>query len=169
MSGYNKEFEKRVQDSFLDEFYKKLGYEVEERTPQDASTLCEWDVILKKGERRIRVEEKIIRNVWPNIVVELIEDVASGKQGWYFQLSADMLMEVFCENEVPKVIYCINWPEFKKWYADNCHRFRMTDRDGQVEPAIRIDKTGWGTTMFHLIPIEMIPKEMIIKLMDLKK
>ena len=165
MSGYNKEFEKKVQDSFLDGFYKKLGYEIEKRCQQEFG---EWDVILKKGDRKIRVEEKIIRNVWSNIVVELIEDMASGKQGWYFQLSADWLMEVFCENEVPQVIYCLNWPEFKKWYADNCHRFKLTDRDGQVEPAIRIDKTGWGVTMFHLIPIEMISKGIIKKLYEKK-
>ncbi len=153
----NKAFEKKIQDTFLDGLYKGRGFEIVERIPP--GTFGEYDVTLERKGVRMRMEEKIIRHVWDRIAVELIEDIDSGKMGWFFKVNADYLIYCFCENEVPQMVLSIKWPEFKRWYGDNCESYTFIDKDGQVKSAIKINREGWGVSMIHLIPIEAIPDD----------
>lgn len=163
----NKVLEKSVQELFLDPFYIDNGYKIVERASQEV--FCEWDVILEKDGRQIKVEEKIIRNLYDFLSIELIEDIPSGKQGWFYQLDVEKVVWVFMERGLVKRVWSIDWPAFKRWYGENCHKFQYYEfwegqRAGEINLSLQINIEGWGKTLNQLIPIGKIPKE-IIKLM----
>ena len=121
------------------------------------------DVISRKGERRFdltvrdqktlqsyTLEEKIIKNVYPLLSVELIQDLKTGSLGWIYTESPDLFHWVMCQEEEPKIIYQVSFVSFKKWYLENAKHF--------YPDTFRVEPDGWGLTLHHLIHPAYIPE-----------
>lgn len=86
------DWERRMQPH-MDRVYLAWGFKV------DRSSSCkEYDAVLKKGGRRIRVEEKYLftEKKYDQMVVELVQDIVSGDLGWFYHTGSDWLVWIYC-------------------------------------------------------------------------
>lgn len=128
----------------LDPIYRKLGYEIISRKGE-----IEHDLILRKEDTttKEKIEEKIVRAVFPYLTIELLQKAEIGEPGWLYMSKADYIHFVMCEDGKPAIIHRFNLKKFRDWYADNCEKYRK----------FRWITEGRGKTLCHLIPPQDIP------------
>lgn len=103
------QFEQDGQE-LLDLFYAGLGWSVNR-----GSACREYDVLLSKGELTYKIEEKIRRHDYGDLLLEIIQDVPSGNPGWFAETRCDYLVYAVVEgNGLKRVVFC-NWPGVKGW------------------------------------------------------
>ena len=151
----NTEWEKEIQQKLNKIYVEKLEIDILNRKGERG-----YDVVVRnrKTLRRYTIEEKIIRHVWDNLSVELIQDIKTNNLGWIYTCKADILHWVMCNNGEPKVIYRVLFLPFKEWYLENCKNYNPN--------TFRIEPEGWGLTLHQLIPPQDIPD---IKTLNLGK
>ena len=114
----------------------------------DRSGACKkYDLILC-GKK---VEEKFRREDYPDIAVEIIQDMRSYSPGWFYETDCDYLFYIF--TNAPIKLYSIKWKEFKLWFL---LKYLPQNLIGKYCFSPR----GWGDTLNILVPINRIPKEL---------
>jgi len=131
-------------NKFMGKFYENSG------------CFCDWtvsdkekDVLLIYKEKKIKVELKYRFNEFPDILIELIQDISTNNPGWFYECQADRLHYVICVDEKPEYFYDIKYKKFKSWLPEYFKK-RYTGK-------YIISTKGYGTTLNIPIPIESIP------------
>lgn len=143
------DFERKVQLR-LDEFYISRG-----RSPDRTQADEFHDVILDGW----KIEEKIRGGIWPDVLIEISQDIVSGAIGWFGKTKCDYLHYVFCPDDktpVPIILYRIKWVTFKEWFIKS---YLPAHKSGKY---IYSDR-GWGATINIPVQISLIPETIINK------
>ena len=149
----NVEFEKKIQAE-LDYIYKNIfGDCIISRLGTSKYDLIITDNMTNK---QYTIQEKIIRNSYSRLSVEIIQDIVTGNLGWIYKCQSDFLHWVMCDNQSPHKIYRVKLADFRSWYFQNCWRYSPD--------TFRLETDGWGKTLHQLIPINDIPELETIKL-----
>ena len=124
----------------------------------------EKDVTLYNEGKTILIEHKFRQVEYPDILVETDQDVESNNIGWIYKCGADLLHYIICKTieGIMRPIYYhrIKLKLFKDWFI--CWR--------EVEhPEQRISKRGYGRTINLVVPLNIIPPEMIQKEIMMKE
>jgi hypothetical protein len=136
-----KEFalEKQVRNWTIP-FYKSKGFEVEEIIGIENK---KYDLKLKKDGKEYAVEEKAQRKLYDSMCFEIVQDVKTKNWGWIYDCRADRIIYIFWneEKKEPYTIYKIDWKPCFDFVIQNIKKYPL-----------RISDTGWGITIFSIIP-----------------
>lgn len=136
----------------LDEFYRQRGYIV------DRSKACKlFDVILTRGERSVKVEEKIRSHDYGDILLELVQDVDSGNPGWVSKTRCDYLVYAVVTGGQLLKVFVLTWMPFKNWLITEY----FPGSSGKQATQYRWSARGYGVTLNAAIPITNIPPSYI--------
>ncbi len=117
------------------------------------------DVTLYFNNQKYLVEHKFRKVVYPDILVEIIQDIRSNNSGWLYECGAEKLHYIICQRyeEAMQPIYfhIIKFELFKNWF------FKWLEAEKHPEYRTCKDK-GYGITLNIAVPIDKIP-ECIIK------
>lgn len=103
------------------------------------------------------VEEKYRPVDWNDFLIEIVQDVASKNEGWFYTSTADRIFYVVAL----KKIYSIKWKQFKNWFKEH-----WKDIDTRI--GINTSIKGYGLTINITIPWFIIPPE-LYKIIPLEK
>ncbi len=126
---------------------------------------CDWsvsdrqkDVLLTYQKKKTTVELKYrFDKIFPDILVELIQDINTNNSGWFFECEADRLHYVICIDEKPKYFYDIKFKKFKTWFSEY-----LTKRtSGKYIISIK----GFGITLNVPVPLSDIPTNIYRKVL----
>lgn len=134
------------KQSFFNNLYKKLGYEVVNR-----NHCKEYDLVLSKAGKEYTVEEKARRGNFNDILVETIQDEEKNYPGWIYYTKADYIVYGIFGRD--SKVYGLNCPEFKDWFAQAMLGFEK-----------KISNKGYGKSTNYVVPISYIPPEIISRL-----
>lgn len=148
------EFERDKHISFFLPYYKEKNWQVLADNI-DGNTPIDWDVKLEvfAGEYRL-VDEKARIGEFNDCLIELIQDLSSGKQGWYYGKKDEVLYGSWAkkEDKNPSSLYLIKMKELHD-YIESLDGFTKT----------LITKKGWGNTWNIVISWEELQKREIVK------
>lgn len=146
------ELERQSQPA-MDRFYRARGHRIVSRRGTK-----QYDVILDvfgDPNRRELVEEKYrTGHKYNDVLIELIQDVASGELGWFFHTGCDTLHYIWCGAlGQPIELQRIKWNPFKDWFLGYL---------GYVKKHTAIvSERGWGITLNVAVPLNVIPTDLI--------
>lgn len=136
------EFERRevAQRSVMDRWYAAMGWPVDRSGAGVA-----YDLVLagRTAEEKFRFRE------YPDILVELVQDVASANLGWFYTCSAERLVYVWCDASGPSHCWVLDLPAFKRWCCEHLSR--------RTGIAAVISNEGFGITMNVAFPKSEVP------------
>lgn len=155
MSGggklHSKEWQvERDNQPYADIFYKKMGWKVKRN-----GTLTHDLKINNK-----RVEEKFRLGIFPDILIEILQDMRSivlerkNALGWFYTEQMEHLFYFMgCEAEKgPEKLYTFNWHKFKRWL--------WTRLEDKTFHKFQTSTEGYGLTLNLLIATKDIPSEL---------
>lgn len=139
----------RMMQPMADAFYTGRGHVVETRKGTQEFDL----VLLTKGNRRELIEEKFRGAVWDDVLVEIVQDLASGDLGWLYHCQSDYLHYFMCPNwQYIEAMYRIKWQPFRKWLIEEY----MPNRRLKFV----ISRQGYGLTLNISVPLRDIPDDL---------
>lgn len=131
---------------YMKEYYEGCGCHVDYSVSN-----IEYDVLLTYRYKKTSIEEKYRRKEFPDILVELIQDIATNNSGWYYTSNAEYLNYIICD-ERPLYFYKINYRMFKDFVIE----YIRNNTAGFI-----IAKEGYGLTLNISIPLSDIPVNII--------
>ena len=127
----------------VDPFYESKGLNI------DRSCSCrEYDLMLNDS----KVEEKFRTVDYGDFLIEIIQDVASGNEGWYYKTKADNI----AYWATTKILYFVKWEKFKYWFIN---KYKIEDDLFRVQKSI----IGYGLTINVSIKWSDVPAYLYIK------
>lgn len=144
------EYQAREQacQQVMDYHYNWRGHEIISR-----EGTREYDLVIRNrgyGEPE-KVEEQFRSQFYGDLLIELMQDIPTRKQGWYYETRCDYLHYVVCPAwEQIEYYYRLNWRRFRKWMES--HYFRENNR-----PHMQTSIQGYGTTLNICVPVSAIP------------
>lgn len=142
----------RIAQRYADQFYRARGHRVLSRDG------CKgWDCIVDIGGKPTHVEEKFRTIDRPDLLVEVMQDIATGAPGWLYETRCDVLHYFVVDgHRKPFVLYQLtDWPAFKQWFSEYVRNTRNLTW-------IKSNK-GWGITVNIAVPFGAIPLELMRK------
>jgi len=132
-------------NKLMEKFYESKG------------CFCDWkvsdkqkDVLLTYQGKETTVELKYrFDKIFPDILIELIQDITTNNSGWFFECRADRLHYVICVDEKLKYFYDIKFNKFKAWFSEY-----LTKRPSGK---YIISTKGYGITLNVPVPLSDIP------------
>ena len=132
-------------NKLMEKFYESKG------------CFCDWtvsdkqkDVLLTHQGKKTTVELKYrFDKIFPDILIELIQDINTNNPGWFFECKADKLHYVICVDEKPKYFYNIKFDKFKDWFS----KYLTKRPSGKYI----ISTKGYGITLNVPVPLSDIP------------
>lgn len=110
-----------------------------------------YDATMSYQGRSFKVEFKTRQKVWPDLAIEILQDVDRGSAGWLTLCEADYLLYVMCRNDRPQLAYLLPWRSFKAWFLDYREEHELktiTSTKGQARP------------LCEIVPVEVIPRHL---------
>ena len=146
-------FEKRM-NVYMERLYNLCGYGIIWNGDRQK------DVTLIIDGKKQLVEHKyryFPKTIWTDILVEIMQDMASHNLGWLYVCGADSLHYVICQgeenNEYVSYYYDIDMRKFKAWLFE----WLKTER----YPKYRTSLKGYGITLNLAVPLDKIPEDVI--------
>jgi len=131
-------FEKEKHDNFFIPYYKKKGYKIIEDWVGKNSP---YDVKIEKDGRLIKIEEKARSQIYDDLLVEVMQDLESGKLGWFYNTTADLLLYGMWGNKIePEMMYVVNMQKLRKLVMNEFLKFED-----------KISVKGYGITFNKII------------------
>ena len=144
----NFDFEKSM-NPYMDKYYKKLGFSI------DWNGNKEYDCILhKENKSPVKVELKYRKQIFNDILVEIIQDIETNHPGWLYTSDSRYLHYVIC-TPLPKYYYSIKFKLFKKLFFENIKIKKIK---------FILSKKGWGLTLNIPINVFEIPDHIMKKI-----
>ena len=140
------EFEDAM-NKYMDIYYKDIGYSINWNGDRQK------DVTLYYNNMPTLVEHKYRQAEYPDILVEIMQDVESHDLGWLYLCGADDLHYIICLDKKPRYYYSIPMNKFKIWF------FKWLKN--KKYPQYRTSLDGWGITLNLAVPINEIPIDLI--------
>lgn len=147
------EFEKERQ-LVLDRFYLSKGW-----TPDRSGACKAFDLVLAFESKGITstVEEKIRAVEYPDFGIEIIQDVFSKNDGWFYTSSADLIFQCHYGK-----IYSVKWSAFKSWFRENYKDINRKKSKNKFSTYVSV--CGFGLTINIGVPWEVIPNNLYKKI-----
>ena len=116
------------------------------------------DVTLYYDNQKFLIEHKFRRVIYPDVLVEINQDIKTNNSGWLYECGAEVLLYIICrptEGVVqPIYFYKIEFKLFKNWF--------FSWLETEQHPNFRICKDkGYGITLNTVVPINDIPEDII--------
>ena len=134
---------------YMAKYYKYIGYSINWNGDRQK------DITLYYNNMPTLVEHKYRTKEYPDILVEIIQDMESHDLGWLYVCGADDLHYIICINNKPIYFYSIPMKKFRVWLFEWLKRTKY--------PQYRTSLKGWGITLNLAIPIKDIPLDLIKK------
>lgn len=87
-------YQGKAVEEFLDEFFSRRGWRIEQTTPHEERVLCLGDRHFRSGLQHLHIEYKsgIQTYFTGNVFLETVSVDSANKPGWVFTCQADYLM-----------------------------------------------------------------------------
>ena len=131
------DFERKKHFEFFLPYYKEKNFIVD-KDNIDGNCAIDWDVRLEIfANKFILIDEKARQGDFNDCLVEIIQDMKTGKLGWLFGKKDWILYGSWADKETayPSSLYLIKSKELKQY---------INDKDGFTKTCI--SKKGWGIT-----------------------
>lgn len=140
----------RACQPFMDADYRRRGHTILSR-----EGTREYDaILLLKGRREERIEEKFRDTDYGDLLIEIVQDVCTGDLGWFYHTRCDFLHYAICPRWQQLAYYWrLDWALFKEWFCDT----HLTDRRF---PKAQTSVLGYGLTLNICVSPADIPDSM---------
>lgn len=110
------------------------------------------DLVLQRGDRIIKVEEKYREKNYGDFLIEVIQDMVSNNEGWYYAEKPDRISYIILDaDKKPKFVYWIKFVEFRDWWMEY-----LREHKKQIA---WICPEGYGITLNLTVPWDKVPEE----------
>ena len=112
-----------------------------------------YDGILRVKDKEIKIETKMVREIWDSLFLELMQDTLTENIGWYYYSTA----KYFFYGDKEK-IHQIDMSRLREYVEEHGHRYETRLRNEE-----RDKEQGWGTVRYKLIPWKLLEDKNIVK------
>lgn len=131
----------------MDNLYISLGFEIISR-----DGTYKHDLILSKNDKNYKVEEKYRSSDNGDFLIELVQDLTTFQQGWFYSEKPDAIVYILHKDNKLSKIYWIDFIGFRNWWFDYLSKKR-------IQKAI-ISPKGFGLTLNLVVPWSTIPEKL---------
>ena len=135
----------REKQKFFNKFYQERNWPYKRIFGKENK---KYDCVILIDGKWIKVEEKHRIKIWPDMAVELVQDIKTNNPGWLYYTEADWIFYGMGER-----IYLVEVPKLRKFVELYKDKFD-----------IKVSKKGWGNTENLIIPWPIITQNNLGKL-----
>ena len=129
-------FEKKNQ-KFFDDYYKKKGWKFKRIIGKENKR---FNSLIEIDGKFWRFEEKVRSTDYNDLLVELVQDIATKSPGWLYYTEADYIL-----YSMPSSFYVVTFGKLKSHIKNNGSDYDFI-----------ISKKGWGETVNIAIPWKIL-------------
>lgn len=148
------DFERKKHFDFFLPYYKKRNWLVL-KDNIGINQVVDWDVKLKlPNDMVILVDEKARQKEYNDFLVEIMQDIETGRLGWFYGEKDFILYGSWIDIEAidPSSLYLISSKDLRKY---------ICTIDGSVKT--RLSKLGWGNTWNLSLEWESLINKGVVK------
>lgn len=133
-------FEREKHEQFFLPYYKERGWEVIQDNIRLGNNLS-WDVLLERDGKKIRIDEKARQKDYGDFLVEIVQDLKTGHQGWLFK-EKDYYLYGSWDGEELSSLYLVDSIKLQEFIKVNWQ---------ELLSGMELSDKGWGLTLFAKI------------------
>ena len=131
---------------YLNIIYKNNGFTIERiKGIQN----IKYDLVLRKNNIEIKIEEKAASYYWPFMIFEEHQDFPFW-DGWIFKTEADFIIYFYFKENEPYICYSVNWKKAYKFYNKTREEWQSYENKNYKGHTVGI-KIPWDVLVYYNI------------------